>query len=82
MADGGEQSTDVGVVEAGDGVSETGGNPSGETGGELEDAASGGTSQIVIRNLANGSILTNQSSTDTWIEQQIRSGRWYELQGG
>jgi hypothetical protein len=42
----------------------------------------GGTSQIVIRNPANGNILTNQSSTDTWIEQQIKSGRWYDLQGG
>jgi hypothetical protein len=42
----------------------------------------GGTSQIVIRNPANGNILTNQSSTDIWIEQQIKSGRWYDLQGG
>jgi hypothetical protein len=42
----------------------------------------GGTSQIVIRNPANGNILTNQLSTDTWIEQQIQSGRWYDLQGG
>lgn len=42
----------------------------------------GGTSQIVIRNPANGNILTNQSSTDKWIEQQIQSGRWYDLEGG
>jgi hypothetical protein len=43
---------------------------------------SGGNSQIVIRNPANGNILTNQLSSDTWIEQQIQSGRWYDLQGG
>ncbi len=41
-----------------------------------------GNSQIAIRNPANGNILTNQLSTDTWVEQQIESGRWYDLQGG
>ena len=41
----------------------------------------GGTSQIVIRNPANGNILTNQRSSDAWVEKQIQSGRWYDLQG-
>jgi hypothetical protein len=41
-----------------------------------------GNSQIVIRNPANGNILTNQLSSDTWIERQIEIGRWYDLQGG
>jgi Pretoxin HINT domain len=41
-----------------------------------------GDSQIVIRNPANGNILTNQLSSDTWIERQIEIGRWYDLQGG
>jgi hypothetical protein len=38
-----------------------------------------GMSEITIRDPANGRIVTNQRSTDAWIQQQASKGRWYKL---
>ncbi|GAB4008670.1 hypothetical protein GCM10029992_65660 [Glycomyces albus] len=37
-----------------------------------------GTSHVVIRNPANNKIVTVQESTDSWIGNQVSSGRWYD----
>jgi len=38
-----------------------------------------GTNQVTIRDPGNSNIVTNQWSTDEWIERQIEKGRWFEL---
>jgi uncharacterized protein YukE len=38
-----------------------------------------GTSQVTIRDPANGNIVTNQSSTNAWIDKQVDQGRWFSL---
>ncbi|MEU9023329.1 hypothetical protein [Actinomadura sp. NPDC048394] len=36
-------------------------------------------SQVTIRNPSNGNILTNQWSSDAWIQRQLDKERWYGL---
>jgi len=38
-----------------------------------------GMNQVTIRDPANGNIVTNQTSSDGWIQQQIDNGRCYPL---
>ncbi|MER6808698.1 hypothetical protein ABT299_05415 [Spirillospora sp. NPDC000708] len=38
-----------------------------------------GQSQVTIRNPSNGNIVTNQWSSDAWIQRQLDKERWYGL---
>jgi uncharacterized protein YukE len=38
-----------------------------------------GTTQITIRDPANGNIVTNQRSTGAWVQAQVDKGRWFGL---
>jgi uncharacterized protein YukE len=39
----------------------------------------GGMNQITIRDPASGNIVTNQESSDSWVQAQLDGGRWYSL---
>ncbi|WP_433151957.1 hypothetical protein ACQPZ8_16405 [Actinomadura nitritigenes] len=38
-----------------------------------------GKSQVTIRNPSNGNIVTNQWSSDGWIQRQLEKERWYGI---
>lgn len=51
-----------------------------ENGNQVWQYAQGdGTSQVMVRNPANGNIVTTRWSSDAWIERQIENGRWFGL---
>jgi uncharacterized protein YukE len=39
----------------------------------------GGMNQVTIRDPSNGNIVTNQESTDSWVQAQVNKGRWFTL---
>ena len=39
----------------------------------------GGMNQVTIRDPANGNIVTNQESSDSWVRAQVNKGRWFTL---
>src|SRR5581483_7032196 len=38
-----------------------------------------GQNQVTIRDPSNGNIVTNQWSSDNWVNAQVENGRWYDI---